>query len=165
MGRSEWAKMPFNVAEFEGFDMKSVWVCDVKETSKETDNDFLFCASIDGTGLAASKGRYVILQNVIYDIDSFTEDKTDDGLVDFHMHFGHNTKERTNVPQGWTLNCKVKKVIKGGKVQYEGKIITTILGDGEKERDVLLLRYDSLNDEQLKKYPDLISDNYYKSRP
>jgi hypothetical protein len=155
----------FNVSEFEGFDMKNVWLCDVKEKSSEKDNDFLFCASLDGSGLAGSKGKYVVLQNIIYDIDSFTEDTTADGLIDFCIHFGHNTKERTDVPAGWTLNCKVKKVTKGGIVQYEGTIVTTILGGGMKERDVLLLRYDSLNADQLAKYPDLICPHYYKSRP
>jgi hypothetical protein len=152
--------MPFNMAEFEGFDRKNVWVCDVKEKPDESDNDFLFCASLDGTGLAGTKGQYCVFQNVIYDINSFTEDNIADGLIDFHIHFGKNTEERKEAPTGWTVNCKVTKVTKGGIVKYEGKIITSWWG----ERDVVLLRYDSLNDDELKKYPDLISDMYYTSR-
>jgi hypothetical protein len=159
-GRFVITTMPFNMAEFEGFDKKNVWVCDVKEKEGERDNDFLFCASLDGAGLVGSKGQYCVFQNVIYDIDSFTEDKLADGLVDFGIHFGHNTQERTTVPKGWTVHCKVTKVTKGGVAQYEGKIVTSWWG----ERDVVLLRYDSLDDGQKKKYPDFISEKYYKSR-
>jgi hypothetical protein len=150
----------YNMADFEGFDKRNIWVCDIKEKAGETDNDFLFCAHIDNDGLAGSKGQYCVFQNVIYDINSFTEDSIPDGSIDFGIHFGRNTAEKSMTPNGWTIHCKVRRVIKNGFAQYTGKIMTSWWG----ERDVAILRYAALSAAELRKYPDLVSSNYYKSR-
>ena len=44
-------------------------------------------AHIDSDGVAGSKGQYCVLQNVIYDINRFTEDRVPDGSIDFGIHF------------------------------------------------------------------------------
>ena len=143
-----------------GFDRRNIWVCDIKEKAGETDNDFLFCAHIDSDGMAGSKGQYCVFQNVIYDINGFTEDRVPDGSIDFGIHFGRNTAERPTSPNGWTIHCKVRQAIRDGFAQYAGTIATSWWG----ERDVTILRYASLSAADAGRYPDLVSSNYYRSR-
>ncbi|VBB17665.1 hypothetical protein YASMINEVIRUS_128 [Yasminevirus sp. GU-2018] len=139
----------------------NLWLCDIEEKAGESDNDFLFLASISGDGdshVTTDKGR-CIFQDCMYDIQQFKEDTTYDGKLDFAIAFGRGTKERKDAPAGWTV--QFKDLIRVDN-QYVGKIVTSWWG----ERNVKLINYSTLDEQAKKRYPDLVvpKGKYFKSR-
>ena len=143
------------------WDSDDLWLCDIDEYDNEEDCDFLFLAKITSDGSSHKTEEYgrCIFQDRMYDIQSFNEDVTYDGKLDFEIWFGRNTKERQDAPNGW--NVKFKDLVRDQK-KYSGKIVTSWWG----ERNVTLINYSTLSDIERTIFPDLLvpAKSYYVSQ-
>lgn len=146
----------------EDLDLSRLWVCDIKERPGEGDNDFLFMGDISDSGAASGSGwkqdDVCIFQDVMYDIQSFTPDFDDDGMLDFRIDFGKATAERKGVPNGWHVDFKNLRASRDRK-SWHGIVHTSWWGD----RDVILFNYLGLSKSDLRRYPDPVVEKYYKS--
>jgi hypothetical protein len=156
-------KGPFDLTKLWGWDETRIWLCDIDESPDETDNDFLFMASISPDGTVcqqkAKAGDRCIFQDLMYDIQEFVPDSSTDGKLDFTIKFGDNTVERRDTPEGWTVTFK--GLLPDRKGGFKGTIYTSWWGD----RKVQVLNYAKLAPAQRQQYPDLVTENYYRSRP
>jgi len=138
-----------------------MWLCDIEEKPGDKQNDFLFLADLapsrDGIRSKTSQrsGR-CIFDDVMYDLQKFEPDYKDDGMIIFTLTFGVNTEERKNAPRGWNIDFQVRSREKGG---YIGTCSTSWWGS----RDVTILPYSSVSDEERAKFPDPVA-KYYKTR-
>ena len=98
-----------------------------------------------------------MFQNVMYDIQEFIPDETYDGELDFTWKFGKITKETSDAPNGWTVQFK------GLKMNDQGEYIGTIHTSWRGDNPAKLIPYTKLTQQEMKKYPDLVTDLYYKS--
>lgn len=151
----------WDISKKAGFDASRVWVCDIEERGRDEDNDFLFVATITKGGSAlssgAKEGDTCIFQDVMYDIQDFKPDYDDDGLLDFSIKFGKNTRERRDAKDGWVVAFKNLKEVDG---RWEGTIRTSWWGD----LPVRLFSYASLSKEMQAKLPDFIVSKYFKTK-
>jgi len=138
-------KEPFDLTKLWGWDPTRVWVCDILERPGEVDCDFLFMADIQASGTGkelkaqdAATADRCIFQDVMYDIQKFTPDTTDDGKLDFDIAFGNNTAERWDAPNGWTV--QFENLVPTAKGRFKGTIATSWWG----RRDVILINYPEL---------------------
>merc|ERR1712032_283707 len=137
-----------------------MWICDIAETKRESNNDFLFLADISSSGCvsdrAPKRGGRCIFQSFMYDIQTFTPDDDQDGNIEFKLKFGVNTKERKDVRKGWIIDFNVKASSCGGR--YQGTCKSSWWGT----RKVTLIRYSTLSEDEMKTFPDLVA-KYYRS--
>lgn len=158
-------KEKFDLTKLWGWDPERVWLCDIEEGPREPDNDFLFMAKITDDGAADEirdneTSDRCIFQDIMYDIQKFIPDKSPDGRLDFSIKFGDNTVERAHdAPYGWTVTFK--GLTPAGPKRYVGTINTSWWGD----RPVQLMNYTTLTEEELSRYPDLMTNRYWKSMP
>jgi len=136
---------------------KFMYVCDIKEKKGDRDNDFLFLADIsdDGTMRAKIRRGRCVFNQVMYDIQDFVPQAKGDGRLEFELKFGINTRERRDVPQGWKISFSVAP---SGGGRFEGTCNSSWWGT----RNVELIQYESLSEDEQRRFPDLIA-KYYKS--
>eukprot|EP00930_Biecheleria_cincta_P007855 TRINITY_DN109142_c0_g1_i1.p1 TRINITY_DN109142_c0_g1~~TRINITY_DN109142_c0_g1_i1.p1 ORF type:complete len:506 (+),score=85.36 TRINITY_DN109142_c0_g1_i1:80-1597(+) len=138
-----------------------VWLCDILEEPGDKRMDFLFLADLSKPTEGALRSKtskrpgWCIFDKVAFDLQNFTPCFRDDGSLSFQMHFGCNTVNRKDSPEGFKIIFDVQHDGKGG---FEGICDTSWWG----VRDVKIMLYSSLSEDQLKKFPDPIA-KYYPS--
>jgi len=104
-----------DVSTMPNWDETKVWVIDViiEGNEAEQNSNFLFQANItaDGTieNKAADKDReksYIVLDNDLYDINTFVEDNDFDGKLSFTLKFGACSARGEVCKNGWQIQFK-----------------------------------------------------------
>mmetsp|Transcript_83226 Transcript_83226/g.147042 ORF Transcript_83226/g.147042 Transcript_83226/m.147042 type:complete len:409 (+) Transcript_83226:102-1328(+) len=138
-----------------------MWLCDIEEKEGDKTNDFLFLADLSAPAggmrsrTSQRKGR-CIFDDVMYDLQQFEPEYREGGAVCFALQFGVNTAERKNAPKGWQIEFQVCPHERGG---FVGTCSTSWWG----LRDVVILPYASVSEEERSKFPDPVA-KYYKTQ-
>jgi len=147
------------------WDANKAWVIDIIVEGYgdgEGNSNFLFQADIQADGTVENKTcdqhnekSYIVLDNDMYDINSFVADQDYDGKLSFTVNFGANTPRGPSAAKGWMIRFDGLEPIPG-TYNFQGKCGHNCDGSGTalKMRNVKLLRYKDLTPEQKRIYPD-----------
>ena len=136
----------------------------------EVNSNFLFQADISADGSitnrtidSSNEKSYILLDNDLYDINTFIEDDDMDGKLSFTIRFGAHSPRGPTAAKGWMIKFENLEPVAGTK-NFKGKCGHDCNGSGTAliMRNVNLLRYADLTVEQKRFYPDTkVSSSHY----
>jgi hypothetical protein len=163
-GSSSFVEEYKDISNEVGWDSSKAWVIDIiaENGEAEVNSNFLFQAEITADGSIANKTidanhekSYIVLDNDLYDINSFIEDDVMDGKLSFTVKFGADSPRGPTAAKGWMIKFDGLEPVPGTK-NFQGTCGHDCNGSGTAliMRKVYLLRYSELSQDQKSKYPD-----------